>query len=88
VKYLGLVIEKDDEQLIEIGEESFMPNDSVKRAYIPIRDKYIHIVKNCRKLTIDSFDRRGRKDIKKSIKNLNKIARSFAKLNQQNRQQI
>lgn len=31
VKYLGLVIEKDEEQLIEIDEELYMPNDPVKR---------------------------------------------------------
>lgn len=31
VKYLGLVIEKDEEQLIEIEDELYMPNDPVKR---------------------------------------------------------
>ena len=31
VKYLGLVIEKDEEQLIEIDDEFYMPNDPVKR---------------------------------------------------------
>jgi len=31
VKYLGLVIEKEEEQLVEIDEELYMPNDPVKR---------------------------------------------------------
>jgi len=31
VKYLGLVIEKDEEQAVEVGEDVFMPNDTVKR---------------------------------------------------------
>jgi hypothetical protein len=31
VKYLGLVIEKDEEQAIEVGEDVFMPSDSTKR---------------------------------------------------------
>lgn len=31
VKYLGLVIEKDEEQAIEVGDDVFMPSDSVKR---------------------------------------------------------
>ena len=31
VKYLGLVIEKDEEQAIEVGEDVFMPSDTVNR---------------------------------------------------------
>lgn len=31
VKYLGLVIEKEEEQAIEVGDDVFMPSDSVKR---------------------------------------------------------
>jgi len=31
VKYLGLVIEKDEEQAIEVEDDIFMPADSVKR---------------------------------------------------------
>ena len=52
VKYLGLVIEKDDEQLVEIDNEYYMPDDPVTRHYIPIREKYIKIVKQCRNLTL------------------------------------
>lgn len=66
IKYLGLIIEKDEEQLIEMvrspsqlneNEEAVYyvkPEDPVKRTYQPIRDKYIRIVKNCRKLIIES----------------------------------
>ena len=79
VKYLGLVIEKDEEQLIEIDNEFFMPNDPVKRQYVPIREKYIKIVKKCRNLTIDSLERRGRKDMKKTAKNLFKIAKAIGR---------
>ena len=59
-KYLGLVIEKDEEQLVEISSTSEFEVDSVeyqqpvadpiKRVYKPIREKYITIVKNSRKL--------------------------------------
>ena len=38
--------------------------DSTKRQYYPIRDRYIKIVKNSRKLSIESFEKRGRKDLK------------------------
>jgi len=31
VKYLGLVIEKDEEQAMEVGDDVFVPNDPVKR---------------------------------------------------------
>ena len=73
VKYLGLVIEKDDEQIIERDGEQFMTYDAVKRQYVPIRDKYIKIVKSCRKLTVDSFDTRGRKDFKRTARYLRKV---------------
>lgn len=38
--------------------------DLTKRQYFPIRDRYIKIVKNSRKLSIESFEKRGRKDLK------------------------
>lgn len=60
VKYLGLVIEKDEEQAIEVGDDLFMPADSVKRTYVPIREHYIRIVKSCRTLCINSMERRSR----------------------------
>ena len=82
------MIEKEEEQLIEIEDEMYMPNDPVKRQYVPIREHYIRIVKSCRRLCIDSFDRRGRKDMKKTIKNLHKIARSFARANREEQQRI
>ena len=79
VKYLGLVIEKDEEQLIEINDELFMPKDPVKRQYVPIRERYIKIVKKCRTLTIESLEKRGRKDMRKTAKNLFRIAKSIGR---------
>jgi hypothetical protein len=59
-KYLGLVIEKDEEYLIErrstseLDTEEYVyekpASDPVKRVYKPIREKYIAIVKHSRKL--------------------------------------
>ena len=49
--------------------------DSVKRSYFPIRDRYIKIVKNSRKLSIESFEKRGRKDLKQTCKSLIRIAK-------------
>lgn len=59
--------------MIQISEETesqegvyFMPEDPITRQYFPIRDKYIRIVKNGRKLAIESFEKRGRKDFKRT----------------------
>ena len=82
------MIEKDEEQAIEVGDDVFMPADSVKRQYIPIRDTYIRIVKSCRKLCIDSMERRSRKDMKKTIKNLQKIAKVQKQLLREEQRQI
>lgn len=86
IKYLGLIIEKEEEQLIEISEETpsqegvyFMPEDPIKRQYFPIRDKYIRIVKSGRKLTIESFEKRGRKDFKRTCKSLYRLGQSLAR---------
>jgi hypothetical protein len=52
--------------------------DPVQRQYLPIRDKYIRIVKNCRKLTIESFEKRGRKDFKRTLKQLSRLGKHLA----------
>lgn len=49
--------------------------DLTKRQYYPIRDKYIKIVKNSRKLSIESFEKRGRKDLKLTSRSLVKMAK-------------
>ena len=87
IKYLGLVIEKDEEYQIQEDDLQMMryqkqngcisrfsakeldqfenqEPDTTKRQYFPIRDRYIKIVKNSRKLSIESFEKRGRKDLK------------------------
>ena len=92
IKYLGLIIEKDEEQLIEMvrppskyeDEDSesvyyVKVEDPVKRQYMPIWDKYIRIVKNCRKLTIESYEKRGRKDFKRTSKSLFRIGKDWAR---------
>jgi len=52
--------------------------DPVKRSYLPIREKYIRIVKNCRKLVIESYEKRGRKDFKRTTKFLYRLGRTLA----------
>lgn len=107
IKYLGLVIEKDEEYLIQEDDLQIMrfqkqngcisrfsakeleryeneQPDFTERKYYPIRDRYIKIVKNSRKLSIESFEKRGRKDLKHTVKNLFKIARDFKHQNQEN----
>ena len=49
--------------------------DQTRRQYFPIRDRYIKIVKNSRKLSIESFEKRGRKDLKQTCKSLIKVAK-------------
>jgi len=51
--------------------------DNTKRHYVPIRDKYIFIVKYCRKVTIDSYEKRGRKDMRRTVKNLKRISKKL-----------
>jgi hypothetical protein len=72
-----LIIEKDDELLIEIEDEIYVrpPPEAIKRTYVPSRQNYIKIVKNCRTLYNAAFDRKGRSDYKRTSKNLIKIAR-------------
>jgi len=99
IKYLGLVIEKDEEYQLqeddiqvmryqkqngcisrfsakELEQYESQEVDSTKRQYFPIRDRYIKIVKNSRKLSIESFEKRGRKDLKQTSRSLIKVARS------------
>ena len=45
----------------------------MKRAYVPIREKYIEIVKHSRNLCIESIERRGTIEFKKTCKNLSMI---------------
>jgi len=52
--------------------------DTVERKYFPIRDKYIRIVKSCRKQVIESYEKRGRKDFKRTAKYLYKLGRHLA----------
>lgn len=49
--------------------------DRTKRSYMPIRDRYIKIVKNSRKLSIESFEKRGRKDLKQTCRSLVRVAK-------------
>jgi len=49
--------------------------------YVPIRDRYIKIVKNSRKLSIESFEKRGRKDLKSTCKALVKVAKTQKRMN-------
>lgn len=55
--------------------------DQVKRQYFPIRDRYIKIVKNSRKLSIESFEKKGRKDLKQTCRSLIKVARQQKRQN-------
>ena len=75
IRYLGLCIEKDAEYA-EYPEEC---NDNVERLYYPIREAYIEIVKHCRKLTLESYDRKGRSDLKKTTKNILRKSRHLHK---------
>ena len=44
---------------------------------MPIRERYIKIVKGSRKLCIDCFEKRGRKDFKRTSKALFKIGKDI-----------
>ena len=73
IKYLGLIIEKD----AEYDEESLV-EDGVPRRYLPIREKYIQIVKNSRALVLGSYERKSRRELKKTYRNLRKIGQAIA----------
>ena len=82
---MGLVIEKDDEYAIQVDEYldsrelqramAEQQADAVRRQYFPIRDKYIVIVKNCRRMCIEAYDKRGRKDFKRTAKTLFRLSK-------------
>ena len=76
IKYLGLVIEKNEEQIIyewdelnQIGKE-IIPHDPVVRKYVPIRQEYITIVRNMRLLAFGGMEKRGHKDFKRTARAL------------------
>lgn len=48
----------------------------VQRQYFPVRDRYIKIVKNCRRRAIESFEKRGGKDFKRTLRSLFSIAQT------------
>ena len=73
MKYLGLIIEKD----AEYEEEEL---DTTERKYIPIRDRYIQIVKLSRKLAIETLERRGSKDFRRTQKNLRTIGKMIKQI--------
>jgi hypothetical protein len=86
IKYLGLVIEKDDEYALYLDEVDSQvedidelvrnhPKDPVKRQYFPVREQYIRIVKNSRKVCIESLEKRGRKDFRRTQKSLIKLGK-------------
>jgi len=58
-------------------EATFTVQDGVRRQYIPIRERYIMLVKHCRKTCIDGFEKRGRKDFKRTSKSLYRISKSL-----------
>jgi len=62
--------------------------DCTKRNYVPIRERYIKIVKGSRKMCIDCFEKRGRKDFKRTAKALYKIGKDFDKASYDNYDQF
>ena len=60
-RYLGLVIERDEE---------YKEDDNFSRKYIPIKDKYIGITKLCVRLVIDSYNRKSSQDLKRTYRSL------------------
>ena len=66
-KYLGLIIEKDAEY------EEDDSSDDILRKYVPIRDKYIIIVRHCLRLVIDSYNRKSRQELKRTYRSLRKV---------------
>jgi hypothetical protein len=97
IKYLGLVIEKDEEWDIEEDdfdmfcrfkslraeltayENGTLSTDEVpyvQRQYFPVRDRYIKIVKSCRRRAIESFEKRGGKDFKRTLRALFSVAQA------------
>ena len=95
IKYLGLIIEKDDEQLIdaedapmyyrfrslrqeleayEAGWASLEEVSYMQRQYLPVRDKYIRIVKRSRRVAMESMEKRGGKDFKRTRQALMQVA--------------
>jgi len=86
------VIEKDDEYALYLDEFDHCevdieeviknhPKDHVKRQYYPVREQYIKIVKNSRKVCIESCEKRGRKDFRRTQRSLSKLGKQIAALN-------
>ena len=65
IRYMGLIIEKDEE---------YKKVDRTPRKYIPIRDKYISIVKNSRIVIMEALERKGKSHLKQTQRNLRLIA--------------
>lgn len=87
IKYLGLVIEKNDEQDLHVddmqmyykyrslreemhafkaGKRNLEEGLFIQRQYFPVRERYIRIVKKCRRRVIESFEKRGGRDFRRT----------------------
>lgn len=87
IKYLGLVIEKNEEYDIHVddawlfskfrslrdeliafesGARNLEENCFIQRQYFPVRERYIRCVKKCRRRVIESFEKRGGRDFRRT----------------------
>jgi hypothetical protein len=73
VRYLGIVIEKDDEYCQKIKD--------TKRVYLPTKEKYMEIVKGARVLHLDEVERnKNLCEVPKTMKRLRRKVRELNKL--------
>lgn len=77
VKYLGIIIEKDDEYSFK-----FCASERIKREYVSTRGKYMEITRDCRKLSDKCMSNgRGAYSLQKSSKKLLKKAKQLKLIN-------
>jgi len=70
VRYLGIVIEKDDEYALNMVD--------IKRVYIPTKGKYMEVVKSARMIHVDCLERnKGLAEIPRTMRRLSKKSKDI-----------
>lgn len=73
VRYLGIVIEKDDEYSSKIKD--------IQRVYFPTKEKYMEIVKGARVLHLDELERnKNLSEVPKTMKRLRRKVKQLANI--------
>lgn len=57
---------REEMQAFKVGKGNLEDGVFIQRQYFPVRERYIRIVKKCRRRVIESFEKRGGRDFRRT----------------------